>query len=144
MAWIADDIFAAGGEQVTQDWAGFQAQAGALAVVLVSPGPLPALDAPRPWALLWLPVEAETEYALHHFQLGVDFVAAARAARQKVLLLGPRGLHHVRPLFAALLLSEGRSLARTLREVQQKPWLPPYRGEPALLEEWMTRIKPGK
>jgi hypothetical protein len=40
-------------------------------------------------------------------------------------------------LVAAHLLRQGKSLARVLREMEQRPWLPPYKGEVALLERFL-------
>ena len=140
MTWVADSIFVAGGDFVREFWADFQSQAGVSAVITVSAeGPVAYLN-PPPWAALWLPVDDEAAYSLDQLALGVSFIEAALAAGRKVLLHGPKGVHRTRPLVAGHLLSGGKSLARALREVEEKPWLPPYQGDPALLEQFSLRM----
>jgi hypothetical protein len=134
MTWVTDAIFVAGGDFVFESWADFQSQSGVSAVITVSAeGPLAYRD-PLPWAALWLPVEDEPAYSLEQLSLGVSFIQAALSAGRKVLLHGPKGVHRTRPLVAGHLLASGKSLARALREVEEKPWLPPYKGRVELLE----------
>lgn len=135
MTWATDEIFVAGGEFVTENWREFQAQAGVSAIVTVSAGQPGAFADPLPWALLWLPVDDEPGYTLEQLRLGVQFIDAALAAGRKVLLHGVKGVHRTRPLVAAHLIASGKSLARVLREMEQKPWLPPYKGDVTLLEQ---------
>jgi hypothetical protein len=52
-----------------------------------------------------------------------------------VLLHAPKGVHRTRPLVAAHLVLQGKTVARVLREMEQRPWLPPYKGDPALLDQ---------
>ena len=137
MTWATDWLFVAGGDFVTEHWREFQQQAGVNAVVVLALAPPSfALD-PRPAALLWLPVADETHYTLEQLKLGAEFIAAMLAAKRKVLLHSPVALHHTRPLVAAHLLAQGKTLARVLREMEQRPWLPPYKGEVALLESFL-------
>lgn len=140
MTWVTDSIFVAGGDYVREFWADFQAQAGVTAVVTVSAeGPVAYLN-PLPWAALWLPVEDEAGYGLEQLALGVNFIQEALAGGRKVLLHGPKGVHRTRPLVAGHLLAEGKSLARAVRTVEEKPWLPPYKGDPSLLEQLAGRL----
>lgn len=137
MTWATDAVFVAGGDFVTEHWQEFKHQAGVSAViVLARAAPAFSLE-PAPAALLWLPVEAEDQYTLDHLRWGTQFMADMLAARHKVLLHSPIALHHTRPLVAAHLLAQGKSLARVLREMEQRPWLPPYKGEVALLERFL-------
>ncbi|MCC6187597.1 MAG: hypothetical protein IT318_01070 [Anaerolineales bacterium] len=139
MTWATDSIFVAGGDYVREYWGEFQAQSGVSAVVTVAPeGPVAYLD-PLPWAALWLPVASEAAYNLDQLALGVDFIEAALAAGRKVLLHGPHGVHRTRPLVAGHLLARGKTLARVLREMEEKPWLPPYHGKTELLEALLLR-----
>jgi hypothetical protein len=138
MTWVADHIFAAGGDFVVESWMEFQAQTGLSAVVTVSAQTPGLFSDPVPWAWLWLPLPDEAAYTLAHLDLGVSFIERALQAGQSVLLHGPKGLPRTRPLFAAHLLASGRSLKRVLREVEQRPWLPPYHGDPALLEAFAS------
>jgi hypothetical protein len=140
MTWVTDSIFVAGGDFVREFWADFQSQAGVSAVVTVSAeGPLAYVN-PLPWAALWLPVDDEAAYSLDQLALGVSFIEAALAAGRKVLLHGPKGVHRTRPLVAGQMLSGGKSMPRVLREMEEKPWLPPYKGDPALLEQLSLRL----
>jgi hypothetical protein len=136
MTWATDDLFVAGGDFVSEFWADFQAQSGVTAVIVVTPErPGPYLD-PAPWAALWLPVADEAEYTPEHLRLGVNFIETAVDAGRKLLLHGPHGVHRTRPLVAAHLIARGKSVARAVREVEQKPWLPPYKGRVETLEQF--------
>lgn len=140
MTWVTDSIFVAGGDFVREYWTDFQAQSGVSAVITVSPqGPVAYLD-PLPWAALWLPVDDEAGYSLEQLALAVSFIQEALAAGHKVLLHGPKGVHRTRPLVAGHLLATGKSLARAVREVEGKPWLPPYKGDLAVLEQLASRL----
>jgi hypothetical protein len=138
MTWATDHIFVAGGEFVTENWREFQAQAGVSAIITVSAERPGAFTDPPPWALLWLPVEDERGYTLEQLRLGAQFIQAAIVAGHKVLLHGAKGVHRTRPLVAAHLIASGKSLARVLREMEQKPWLPPYQGDVTLLEQLLS------
>jgi hypothetical protein len=140
MTWATDSVFVAGGDFVDDYWPDFQAQTGVSAVVTIAPDRPRAYGEPRPVAALWLPVADEAAYTLETLSLGTDFIAAALAANRKVLLHGPQGVHRTRPLVAAHLLQQGRSLARVLRELEEKPWLPPYQGDASLLELLAGRL----
>jgi len=135
MPWATDHIFVAGGEFVAQDWAQFQSQTGVSAIITVALENPGEFKQPRPWAWLWLPVESEELYTLDELRLGAQFIEAALAAGRTVLLHGAQGVHRTRPLVAAHLIAQGKSVARVVKELEQKPWLPPYRGQVALLEQ---------
>jgi protein-tyrosine phosphatase len=139
MTWATDYIFVAGGDFVSSHWTEFQNQAGVSAVITVSTdGPPPYLN-PLPWAALWLPVDDEGAYTLEYLVLGAKFIDTALAAGHTVLLHGPKGVHRTRPLVAAHLLAGGKSVARVLREVEERPWLPPYHGSRELLEAFVRQ-----
>ena len=138
MTWATDHIFVAGGDFVTENWREFQSQAGVSAVITVSTEKPGAFVDPLPWAALWLPVDDESAYTLDQLGLGAQFIAAALAAGRKVLLHAPKGVHRTRPLVAAHLVAGGKSVARVVREMEQKPWLPPYKGDVGLLEKLMA------
>ena len=143
MPWVTDSIFVAGGDYVREFWSDFQSQSGVSAVITVSAdGPLAYLN-PLPWAVLWLPVEDEAAYRLDQLALGVRFIQDALAGGRKLLLHGPKGVHRARPLLAGHLLAEGKSLARAVRTVEEKPWLPPYKGDRAVLEQLAAALAAG-
>jgi len=138
MTWATDHLFVAGGDFVTENWREFQAQAGVSAIITVSFEKPGVFTDPLPWALLWLPVEDEETYTLDQLRLGVAFVEAALAAGRTVLLHAAKGVHRTRPLVAAHLVARGKSIARVVREMEQKPWLPPYKGDVTLLEQLVS------
>ena len=135
MPWVTDHIFVAGGEFVAENWREFQGQSGVSAIITVDLEKPGEFNDPRPWAWLWLPVSDEAHYTLDQLKLGAQFIEAALAAGQNVLLHGAKGVHRTRPLMAAHLITQGKSVARAVKELEQKPWLPPYRGDMALLEQ---------
>jgi dual specificity MAP kinase phosphatase len=134
MPWVTDHIFVAGGDYVSESWPEFQSQTGVSAVITVAPEKPGEFNIPRPWAWLWLPVENENQYTLDQLKLGAYFINAALAAGQTVLLHGANGAHRTRPLVAAHLITQGKSVARVIKEMEAKPWLPPYQGDVTLLE----------
>jgi hypothetical protein len=135
MPWAADNIFVAGGEYVIENWAEFQDQTGVSAVITVDLEKPGEFRVPRPWAWLWLPVESEELYTLDQLRLGAQFIQAALAAGHTVLLHAAQSVHRTRPLVAAHLITQGKTVARVVKELEKKPWLPPYRGQVALLEQ---------
>jgi protein-tyrosine phosphatase len=135
MPWATDRIFVAGGGFVEDNWAEVQAQTGASAIITVDLDKPGEFKEPRPWAWLWLPVESEEGYTLDQLRLGAHFIEAALAAGRTVLLHGPQGAHRTRPLVAAHLIAQGKSVSRVVKELEQKPWLAPYRGQVSLLEQ---------
>jgi hypothetical protein len=143
MPWVTDSIFVAGGDYVRESWSDFQSQSGVSAVITVAAEGPAAYLSPLPWAALWLPVDDEAAYRLDQLALGVRFIQEALAEGRKLLLHGPKGVHRTRPLLAGHLLAEGKSLPRVLRTIEEKPWLPPYKGDPALLEQLAARLAAG-
>jgi hypothetical protein len=133
MTWATDHLFVAGGDYVSEFWHDFQEQAGVGAIITVSPERPPAYTDPAPWAALWLPVDEEGAYTLDQLALGVQFIEAALAAGYKLLLHGPHGVHRTRPLVAAHLIARGKTVARVIRVLEEKPWLPPYKGDVEVL-----------
>jgi len=136
MTWVTDHIFVAGGQLVVEDWAAVQAQTEVTAVVTLALEQPGIFTHPTPWAWLWLTVDDEPSYTLEHLKLGVHFVQAAQAAGRRVLLHAPKGVHRTRPLVGACMLAHGKSFARVIRELEQRPWLPPYKGDAELLRNF--------
>lgn len=143
MPWVNDWIFVAGGDMVMEQWREFRLQLGLSAVITIGADAPGLFVEPPPWAWLWLPLADETAYTLDHLRLGVDFLRRAAQARRKALLHGGRGMHRARPLVGAYLLAEGQPLPGVLRALEQRPWLPPYKGDVALLETWSQQHPPG-
>ena len=142
MTWATDHLFVAGGDYVSEYWRDFQSQTDVGAVITVSPERPPAYLDPAPWATLWLPVAEENAYTLDQLALGAQFIDAALNAGYKLLLHGPHGVHRTRPLVAAHLIAHGKTVARVVRDLQEKPWMPPYLGEVEVLEALRDFLKP--
>ena len=143
MTWATDHLFVAGGDYVSEYWRDFQSQTDVGAVITVSPERPPAYLDPAPWATLWLPVAEENAYTLDQLALGAQFIDAALNAGYKLLLHGPHGVHRTRPLVAAHLIAHGKTVARVVRDLQEKPWMPPYHGEVEVLEALRDILNPG-
>jgi hypothetical protein len=136
MTWVADGVFAAGGEHIPKTWATFSQQTGIRAVLHLSPNqPQPFLG-PPPSRYLWLDLEDESEADLTIRALTGDFILYCRTAGEGVLLHGAQGLHRVRWAFVAFQLRCGRNLETVLREAAEKPWLGPYHTDQALWQAY--------
>jgi hypothetical protein len=136
MTWVADGIYAAGGEHIPNTWAAFSQQTGIRAVLHLSPNrPQPFLGLP-PSRFLWLDLEDESEADLNTRVLTGDFILTCRAAGEAVLLHGAQGRHRVRWAFVAHQLYSGRKLNTVLREAAEKPWLAPYHTDQALWQKF--------
>lgn len=140
---MTERIFAGGGDIIPDSWADFRQQTGVAVVVsLRAEGP-DLFCPPAPLAHLWLPGEDGERLSLDQWLLAARTVETAVQAGQRVLLHCRLGLHRLRPLFAAYLIYSGQTAKAALREVEKKPWLKPYTGDPARLEEFARRIRPG-
>jgi hypothetical protein len=126
LSWVHERIFAAGGYQIPNTWSAFQDQTGIDAVVHLSPGAPMAFNGPVPTAYLWLDVDDEDAAGLDERRLAGDFVVDCLHQGRTVLLHSRLGRHRTRWVFVAFLLCGGASLARALREAEERPWLSPY------------------
>ena len=143
MTWVNDHLFVAGGDLIAETWADFQNQTGITVVVsLRAEGP-ENFGPPLPLAYLWLPADDAEELSLDGWRLGAQFIEAAVTLNRRVLLHCRLGLHRVRPLFAAYLVHTGKSVRAALREVEERPWMKPYRGDPERLEEFARKYYNG-
>lgn len=128
MPWVHDSIYAAGGDHLPETWTEFQHQTGILAVVHLREGRPDRFSSPLPDGFLWLNVAKEDQLTDQQLWLAARFVDDALGAGARVLLHGHYGMQRTRPLYAAYRILKGKSLPATLREVEQRPWLKPYRG----------------
>jgi hypothetical protein len=137
MTWVADGVYAAGGEHIPNTWAAFSRQTGIRAVLHLSPDqPQPFLG-PLPSRFLWLDIEDEYEADLNTRVLAGEFILSCRAGDEAVLLHSAEGRHRVRWAFVAHQLCSGRKLKTVLREAAEKPWLAPYYTDQTL---WQTFV----
>lgn len=126
VSWVHDRIFAAGGHQIPETWAAFQDQTGIDAVVHLSPGRPMVFAGPAPAAFLWLDVSQEEAADLATRRLAGGFVLDCIKDGRTVLLHSGLSRHRTRWVFVAFLLASGASVARALRQAEERPWLSPY------------------
>jgi len=130
---VDDKIFAAGGEHVPRTWGDFSGQTGIRAVLHLSPGRPACFEHPAPAAFLWLAVADEMELDLEDRILAGRYIWDCVQSGWKVLLHSSLGLHRVRWAYVAYRIVAGHSLKATLRQVEKRPWLSPYKTD---LQAW--------
>ncbi|TFH38103.1 MAG: hypothetical protein E4G99_00465 [Anaerolineales bacterium] len=135
MTWVADGIFAAGGEHIPGTWAAFSQQTGIRAILHLSSGQPQQFCGPAPERFLWLDIEDESEADLEARRLVGEYILSCRAAGHAVLLHSAQGRHRVRWAFVAHQLCSGRKLKPVLRQAAEKPWLAPYHTDS---EQWQA------
>lgn len=143
MTWVTDHLFVSGGDLIAETWADFQNQTGITVVVSLRADGPDTFGPPFPLAYLWLPADDAEELTLDAWRMGAQFIDAAVRMNRRLLLHCRLGLHRVRPLFAAYLIHTGKSVKATLREVEERPWMKPYRGQAARLEEFARQYYGG-
>ena len=126
MTWVAEGVYAAGGEHIPKTWESFSRQTGIQAVLHLSPGRPQVFHGPVPESFLWLDIEDETETNIPTRRLAGEYIRACRQAGQAILLHSAQGRHRVRWAYVAHQICEGRKLKTVLREAAEKPWLAPY------------------
>ncbi len=142
VSWVTAQVFAGGGDIIPENWAEFQAQTGVAVVVSLRAGSPDAFSPPPPLAHLWLPADDSEALTEAQWLLAAQTVDTAVRAGQRALLHCRLGMHRLRPLFAAYLIYAGQTPKAALREVEKKPWLKPYTGDPARLAEFARRVRP--
>jgi hypothetical protein len=141
MTWVADGIYAAGGEHIPSTWAAFSQQTGIRAVLHLSLQQPQYFRGPTPTRFLWLDIGDESGADLSSRQLVGEYVIACREAGQAVLLHSAQGRHRVRWAFVAHQLCTGRKLTTVLREAAEKPWLAPYHTDQAIWQAFYDGLK---
>lgn len=142
MSWVAEGVFAGGGDVIPDTWAEFQGRTGIAVVVSLRAARPDDFSPPPPLAHLWLPGEDAEQLSLDQWLLAAQVVDTAVRAGRRALLHCRLGLHRLRPLFAAYLIYTGQTARAALREVEKKPWLKPYAGDPVRLDEFARRVRP--
>jgi hypothetical protein len=126
MTWVADGVFAAGGDHIPNSWDKFHEQTGIQAILHLSPEGPQHFTGPSPRAFLWLDIEDESQTDLGIRTLAGEFIRSCRGHGDSVLLHSALGRHRVRWAHVAYQLILGRKLNTVLREAAEKPWLSPY------------------
>jgi hypothetical protein len=140
MTWVADGIYAAGGDHIPNTWDMFHRQTGIQTILHLSAGRPQIFKGPLPDAFLWLDVGDETEADIVTRQVAGEFIRACLMGGQAILLHSAQGRHRVRWAYVAHQLYEGRKLKTVLRDAAEKPWLAPYHTDERLWEEFYKGI----
>ncbi len=130
MSWVTEQIFAAGGEMIPQDWARFQHETGICAVLHLNPCEPTPFVGPVPERFLWLDIAEEEQSGLAVRTQAAQFVFDAVQAGCRVLLHATQGMHRTRWVFVAFLILSGRRPAAAVRLAEELPWLAPYETDP--------------
>lgn len=140
MTWVAEGIYAAGGDHIPKTWESFSHQTGIMSVLHLSPGQPQAFDGRFPESFLWLDLDEEGEADLYAYRLAAEFISGCRHTGQSILLHSAKGRHRVRWAFVAHQLYEGRKLRTVLRQAAEKPWLAPYHTDESLWQAFVEGI----
>jgi hypothetical protein len=146
MSWVSDQIFAAGGTTILQDWRQFQLDTGITTVVHLNPDSPDEFVGPEPARFLWLDITHEDDADFEHREQAGRFVLEAVYSGEKVLLHATKGRHRTRWVFVAYLILSGRKPSTALRLAEKLPWLAPYNTDRERWEqfsEYVRRTGPG-
>jgi hypothetical protein len=144
MTWVADGIYAAGGDHVPVTWAEFSDQTGIRAVLHLCPGRPAAFCGPIPESFLWLPIEDEDQAGPEDRLLAGRFIASCRDSNLRVLLHSSRGRHRTRWAYVAYEICAGARLQAALRRAASRPWLAPYHTDEAAWEAFSDLVALGR
>ncbi|MCJ7823359.1 MAG: hypothetical protein MUP44_00510 [Anaerolineales bacterium] len=141
MAWVEENIFAAGGQHIPAVWADFADSTGIGAILHLSNGGPELFLGPPPRRFLWLRIEEEKLAGMDDRWLAAAFIKTAVDAGEKVLLHSSLGHHRTRWAYVAYRLYVGRRLSQVLREAAEKPWLAPYHTNRDIWRAFQERVK---
>jgi hypothetical protein len=135
VAWVHEQIFAAGGGHIPATWDQFSHQMNIKTVIHLSKSTPMDFNGGWPDRFLWLAIEGEKDSDSAARELCGRFVQDAVAQGQNVLLHSSHGRHRTRWIYVAFLLCSGRQLRAALRLAEEKPWQAPYHTD---RESWET------
>jgi hypothetical protein len=138
MTWVAEGVYAAGGNHIPNTWNEFHNQTGIQAILHLAPQHPQNFVGPSPRYFLWLDIEDESQADLTTRHLVGAFIRTCRERGDTVLLHGALGRHRTRWAYVAYQLTLGRKLETVLREAAEKPWLDPY---PTNRDQWLIFYK---
>lgn len=139
MTWVHERIFAAGGSHIPTHWDEFVEQYGPTSVLHLEPSVPMRFSGPPPPALLWLPVDHESQADLNTRELTAQFIDNALAREGQVLLHNRAGRHRTRWAFVAYQIWSGKSVASATRLACESPWLAPYETDLSVWEQFAGR-----
>ncbi len=135
MTWVAEGIYAAGGEHIPRTWAAFSQQTSIRSILHLASGHPQRFEGATPSQFLWLDIDDESQADLQTRRLAGEYILRCRESGQAILLHSAQGRHRVRWAFVAHQLCSGRKLKTVLREAAEKPWLSPYYTD---IDKWQT------
>jgi hypothetical protein len=141
LAWIHDQIYAAGGDHIPSTWASFVKQTGVTAVLHLCPISPTSFQGPFPKSFLWMALADESEAGLEERWLAASFIGRNLESGQRMLLHSSLRRHRVRWAYVSYLIWMGRSVRASIRVVEEKPWLAPYRTDERAWEEFKQFVK---
>jgi hypothetical protein len=141
LTWVHDQIYVAGGDHIPSTWASFVDQTGISAVLHLRPEKPSAFRGPIPESFLWLDLADESQAGLGERWLAALFIGENLEKGLRILLHSSLRLHRVRWTYVSYLIWRGGSVRASLREVEKKPWLAPYRTEQEIWENFKQYVK---
>lgn len=136
MTWVHDSIYAAGGDYLPSAWAEFQRQTGVRTVIHLREEHPDRFSPPFPSVFLWLAVVDEASLTHDDLLLAARVMDESVRGGGRVLLHCHRGMQRTRPLYAAYRVYNGKSVRAAIREVEERPWVKPYRGGQERMERF--------
>lgn len=133
MTWVQEQIYAAGGEHIPEDWAAFHHQTGISAILHLNPGHPVDFRGPPPLAFLWMDVDREGEVDQGKRWDAGMFLHTCTTSNMLVLVHSTQGWHRIRWAVVAYLIISGKTVKGAISQVEKKPWLSPYHTR---LDEW--------
>ena len=141
MTWVHDQIYVAGGDHIPSTWASFVNQTGISAVLHLRPEKPTTFRGPMPDSFLWMDLVDESRAGLEDRWLAGSFIGENVENGLRILLHSSLRLHRVRWTYVSYLIWRGGSVRASLREVEKKPWLAPYRTEEEAWEDFKGFVK---
>lgn len=141
MTWVHDQIYAAGGEHIPNNWQTFADQTGISAIIHLRNMAPVQFRGLRAQAFLWLNLDDESQATVNDRLLVAQFLEMCLQNELRVLLHSNHGRHRVRWIVVAYLILAGRSVRGAIREVEERPWLAPYHTQVDSWQSFFERVK---
>jgi hypothetical protein len=141
LAWVHDQIYVAGGDHIPSTWASFVNQTGVTAVLHLRPVSPTPFQGPFPKSFLWMAVADESEAGLEERWLAASFIGKNLESGQRMLLHSSLRRHRVRWAYVSYLIWTGKSVRASIKVVEEKPWLAPYRTDKRTWEDFRQFVK---
>jgi hypothetical protein len=141
LTWVHDQIYIAGGDHIPSTWESFVDQTGIAAVLNLRPGSPSSFHGPIPERFLWMDLVDESQIGIDERWLAASFIGENLKDGLRMLLHSSLRRHRVRWAYVSYLIWTGKSVRASLREVEEKPWLAPYRTDENAWEDFKQYVK---